>query len=58
MKGALPAVTTEENFHQTSAGLDVGSQIKDGNVMAFGTAHHSNYVMFIVVLCFTFPFYF
>jgi hypothetical protein len=31
MTGALTAVTTEDNFLPTSAGLDVGSQPKDGN---------------------------
>lgn len=32
MTGALQAATTEENFLQTSAGLDVESRLKDGNV--------------------------
>ena len=58
MTGALPAVTTEDNFHQTSAGLDVGSQPKDGNATTFGTAHYPNYVLFIILLCLTFLFYF
>ena len=38
MIGALPTATIEGNFPQTTAGLDVGSQLNDGNVTIFGTA--------------------
>ena len=45
MTGALPAVTTEGHFLQKSAGLVVGSQLKDGTEISFGTAHNPNYFM-------------
>jgi hypothetical protein len=45
MTGAIPAVTTEGHFLQTSADLGAGSQLKDGTETSFCTANNHNIFM-------------
>jgi hypothetical protein len=51
MTGAIPAVTTEGHFLQTSADLGAGSQLKDGTETLFGTAHNPNIFFLSLFSC-------